>query len=104
MRCPICKNKINVKPRSNNQSRYYWGQVVDPIASETGHSPAEIHEILKQMFIPKETIKLSGVEYIVPRSSTELSTREFEEFLAQIRAWAGIELRLKILLPHEGIE
>ena len=103
MRCPVCHSDINIKPRSSNQSRYYFGQVVAPIAEHTGHSALEIHEILKQMFIPKEVLKISGVEYTVARSTTDLTTVEMEQYLALIRAWAGIELGVSIMLPNEYI-
>lgn len=39
--------------RSIQQSRYYWGVVVELIAEHTGYTPEEIHEVLKAKFIPK---------------------------------------------------
>lgn len=103
MKCPVCRNEVNLKPRSSNQSRYYWGIVVGAIANSTGHSSLEIHEILRMMFLPHETVSLKGNDYIVPRSTTELSTSEMEEYLSRIRAWAGTELSIPIPLPNEVI-
>src|SRR5580692_6305335 len=40
-------------PRTDQQSRYYWGVVVDEIAKHTGQDPEQIHELLKQMLSPK---------------------------------------------------
>ncbi len=101
MICPHCKSEINLKERSTNQNRYYWGQVVGLIASETGHSALEIHEILRMMFLPHDTVNLKGNEFIVPKSTTVLSTIEMEEYLARIRAWASTELGIFITLPNE---
>lgn len=103
MRCPICKSEINLSARSGNQGRYYFGVVVEAIASQTGHTSMEIHEILKQKFIPKELVMLDGEEYVISRSTTDLSTVEMEEYLSRIRAWASVELSVYIPLPNEAI-
>ena len=73
------------------------------IADETGHEPEEIHEILKWKFLPRQFIAFGGEEIEMAKSTTRLSTQEFEEFLDRIRAFAAQELCLLIPMPHESL-
>lgn len=77
------------KIRSPLQNRYYWG-VFLPHLTETGYTVEELHELFKKMFLSKQK-RLSkfgrrGIQ--VTRSTTELSTVEFEEYIDKIRAFA----------------
>ena len=83
------------KPRSLNQNSYYWGCIVDEIARDTGHSPAEIHEILKDMFCPVRVVRLGDVERQV-RSTTLLSTVEMSGYIEQCIAFAAVELGISV--------
>jgi hypothetical protein len=91
------------RPRSTNQNKYYHAIVVGMIADETGHDPEEIHEILKAKFLPRQFTVFNGEEVELDKSTTRLSTQEFEEFLDRIRAFAAQELCLLIPLPHESL-
>lgn len=83
------------KPRSVQSNAFYWGVVVDAIATDTGHSPAEIHEILKDMYCPVRTLRLGNVERQV-RSTTLLSTVEMRDYIEQCIAFAAVELGISI--------
>lgn len=89
------------KIRSLNQNAYYWGVVLKLIADHTGELETDLHEAFKEMFLPKGTILLGGVERIVSRSTSHLSTVEMEEYLAKIRAFASLELKCFIPEPNE---
>lgn len=91
------------KTRSTNQNSYYWGVVLTMIAEETKHTTEECHEFMKSMFLPREFKKIGGVEKEIQKSTTTLSTSEFEDYLEQIRAFAASdeELHLVIPLPNE---
>jgi nitrogen fixation protein len=39
--------------RSLAQNRWYWGVIVKAISDTTGYDPLEIHELLKEKFLPK---------------------------------------------------
>lgn len=82
--------------RSNQQNKYYWGVVVKEIAEETGHSPKEIHKVLKQKFLPKMNV----LGYDIVKSTTELSTQDFEEYLRKIREWAATGQGLGMYIPE----
>jgi len=84
------------RPRSVEQNKYYWGVVIDVIGRHLGYSAEEAHEALKWHFL----IKLGEVLPTV-KSTTELTTVEFEEYLAKIRQWAAEFLNVSIPEPNE---
>ena len=88
------------KERSSNQNKYYFGVVVSLLSEHTGYTPEEVHEFLKLKFLSK-IIVLAGKDERIPRSSTELSTLEWEKWMTEIREWAAQELSLSIPLPRE---
>ena len=83
------------KSRSNNQNRYLWGVVYKIIANETGHTEEEVHEHMKWRFLRKhgrlETVK----------STSDLNTKEFEEYTENIRRFGATDLSLQIPVPNE---
>ncbi len=91
-------------PRSNQQNRYYRGVIVKLLSDHTGHSPDEMHEILKSIFLKRwfelET-KQGIVRHCVIGSTTDLSTVKMEEFNENIRRWAALELGVNIPEPHQ---
>src|SRR4051794_1255868 len=56
------------KTRSNNQNRFYWGVVLTMIAAETGHTTEEIHEYMKDKFLPKVYVSIKGHERELTKS------------------------------------
>lgn len=101
--CPIViEIKREKKIRSLDQNAYYWGVVLKTISIDTGHTEQELHDILKA-YIPKKTIpftKKDGtvLQIPVPRSTTELSTSEFSEYIERIRAKFAMEFG--IIIPE----
>jgi hypothetical protein len=95
---------VNIKEprsqRSKNQNDYYFGVVVEILAEHTGYSREEMHEVLKAKFL-SETKELAGQSITFSRSTTSLSTVEFEEYLVRIREWASASLECFIPLPNE---
>lgn len=96
----ICNDR---KQRSLQQNAYYWGVVIKLISEHTGYLTNETHKKLAFMFNP-EMIEVKGKAYKIPRSTTELNTKEFEEYLEQIRVWAWQELNIEIPEPGEFTE
>lgn len=101
--------KIEIKKdknkRSYSQNRYYHGIVVKLIAEDTGHFPDEMHEILKTMFLQYDAIiEKTGVVVRIAKSTTELNTAEFEEYLEKCRIFALTDLGIRIPLPNECLE
>lgn len=86
------------KGRSINQNKYYWGIIIDMLGNELGYLPEEIHDALRIRFLSVHTEKLPTI-----KSTTRLSTAEFEEYLSKIRQWASEEYQIYIPLPNESI-
>lgn len=89
--------KFSLATRSIVQNSYYWGVVLKMISEETGYTPEELHEGFKNKF--GYTGDFFGEPY--KRSSTTYTTVEFEDYLLQIRVWAGEFLNMYIPLPNE---
>ena len=86
------------KKRSLNQNGYYHGVVVEILGRHLGYTPDEMHHALRGEFL-----KIPG-DYVLPksRSTTDLSTVEFEDYLTQIREWAAqLPSPCYIPLPNE---
>lgn len=93
------------KKRSNPQNRYYWGVVLKYLSEITGFSVSEMHDVLKAKFLPYERANRVTSEVVqFGRSTTELNTLQYEEFLEQVRIWALNELDCLIPLPNEIID
>lgn len=94
--------------RTNNQNRYYWGHIIKTLADALGYLPDEMHEILKHKFLTIEKkIIYDGEELetvIITKSTANLKTVEFEEYLEKIRVWSNLELGIMLLLPNEYLE
>ena len=82
--------------RSNNQNRYMWGCVYDTISKDTGYEVEEIHQLMGKKFLAYEKNK----EWFV-RSTSDLDTKEMEDYLERVRRFASMELNIFIQLPNE---
>jgi hypothetical protein len=94
--------------RSVQANRYYWGVVLHLIAEHTGYTPDELHDVVKQMFLPKVLALTDGNgeikgEYVIGGSSRQLKTNEFYDYVEQIRRWAAESLSVDIPGPDEGM-
>ena len=88
--------------RSINQNNYYWGVVIKLLSDELGYFPEEMHEVCRQKFLTTGKFLIGGDEYVVTKSTGDLKTSEFEEYLSQIRIWAST-MEIVIPLPNEII-
>jgi hypothetical protein len=96
--------------RSLNQNAYYWSVVIPPILEafhEAGNSwmtAENVHEHLREFvatgIFMRYVVGLDGVRRPAMRSSTTLDTREWEDYMEQVRAWAS-EWKIYIPLPNE---
>lgn len=91
------------KHRSVQQNRYYW-LVASILSDRTGFTKDEIHAILKSKFLKAEKVnENTGAVYDYVKSTTELSTMEYEEYLDSVRQFAAQELDIQIPMPNEQI-
>ena len=103
--------KSKKKQRSIPQNRYYFGVVV-PIVfhalRDAGFNEIktkeDAHDILKLKFL-KTTINSESGEFIERiKSTTELSTSQFMDFIAELQIWASEFLGVNIPSPNEQVE
>lgn len=107
MICKQCGYSSDKKGRSNNQNRYYWGVVLPTLSEHTGFTINEAHEVMKYRFLKGwKTVKTNKdymeVEYI--RSTTDLDTKSFEEYMTKVREFASIGLSCWIPEPNESLQ
>ena len=88
----LCKHRA---PRSLSQNGYYWAVVVPLLAEHCGYEREEMHEALKMKFL------LVHGESAFPtlRSTTELDTAEFTEYIEQCRRLAA---GYGVVIPDPG--
>ena len=90
--------------RSNMQNNYYWACIVQPLASELGYFPDEMHDCLKVKFASEwQSIEINErlVGLQIVNSSARMNTKDFEVYAEQIRIWALSELNIRLMLPNE---
>jgi hypothetical protein len=107
----IISLRKHVNRRSDRQNRAYWGIIVPRVLemfTDAGNDTTkeEIHEYLKEhvggpMFA-RVLIDPDGERRPVVRSSTTLTTVEWEDFMEKIRAWAA-ERGLILPMPKEDV-
>jgi hypothetical protein len=86
------------KSRSDAQHRYYWGVVVALLSEHCGYNKHEMGDALAAKFLgaPDERTGLLRI-----RGTSELSTVEFEDYMAAVRTWAGSALGVFVPQPNE---
>lgn len=94
--------------RSNQQCRFYFGIVVPMIKEmfeEAGNvvDSDDVHCFLRAHVgkLVNRVVSPDGTTKNVLKSSTKLTTMEFEDYLTKIRAWAA-EQGVIIPLPNES--
>jgi hypothetical protein len=84
------------KERSTPQNGYLFGVVYKEIALDTGSTVEDVHDAMKDMFLSDHKRPIPHI-----RSTTKLTTVEFNEYFENIIHWAASYLGLYIELPNE---
>jgi hypothetical protein len=82
--------------RSLKQNAYLWAVVYTSIAEHTGMSTEDVHDWCKDEFLPRRFVTLAGREKEIRKTTADLSSREFGEYLDRITAWAAQELGVTV--------
>ncbi len=83
------------KKRTNPQNKMYWSVYIPLLADHLGYTPNEAHDALRYKFLRK------GEELPTARSTTDLGTNEFIDYLREVESLAN---SLGVYLPQEGVE
>ena len=99
---------VNVKKQRNNrstmQNNYYWACIVQPLSSELGYFPDEMHDTLKVKFSSEwQSIEINEKQIGLQKvnSTASMNTKDFEVYAEQIRIWALTDLGIRLMLPNE---
>jgi len=112
---PDCHVSVTVKKkykqRSNSQNAYYWGVIVECwkeiLLSEWGEitTAEETHIFLKSNFNSVDVVNENTGEILrMPKSTTQNTTTEQEEFHELCRQKAFEMFNVMIPLPNEQLE
>ncbi|SFW16594.1 hypothetical protein [Chitinophaga sancti] len=97
------------KVRSLSQNAYYWAVVCGMVRDglrDAGYDDVltdeDAHEVMKHLFLKKDIVNKKTDESIPStRSTTELTTFEFSNYIEQIITWAAQYLNIVIPYPNE---
>lgn len=92
--CVYDERKEKEKLRTEAQNRYYH-KLLDVICDYTGDTHMDMHDKLKVKFLGRPYV-MDDKEYIIVKSTTELNTKTFTEYLEKIFHWASEELELRL--------
>lgn len=76
--------------RTESQNRYYWGVYLPMISAETGNDIDELHTLFKGMFLSKSIVEVLGHKVRTTKSTAELNTSQFSEFIRRIEELTGV--------------
>jgi hypothetical protein len=98
------------KTRSNPQNAYYWGLLIPLMVGAVKNEWAEVwsnekaHEFFKMHFLFYEKVNEDTGEIVkLPKSTTENTTVEMEEYHSQIREFLFDWFNVTAPLPNEEI-
>ena len=94
--CSISKPK---NYRSLQQNKYYWF-ILGLLESNSGIDSNDWHLYFGEKF-RRNTKDFNGEIITFTKSSTDLTTMEFEDYMSKIRTFASRELGILLPLPNE---
>lgn len=92
------------KKRTNQQNRLLWGPWYETLSDFTGSTKDELHDIFKVRILGVTKRVVEGVELTEPKSTTDLTTEEFTEFMDRV---CGAAMIMGCTLPtpeYHGVE
>lgn len=91
----------HTKKRSTSQNSllHKW---LDIIADETGNSPEDVKEAMKEEFLGMVEVDVGGRPYMVRKHTSSLTTEEMTTFLNQIYAFAAQDLDIRLPVPEDA--
>lgn len=100
MKCPKCGYCDGVKSRSIQQNRAYFGLAVSKIAAQCNCTKEDMHKALAGEFLGFNEVKMGNHKVLVPRSTKDLTTKEFMAYVERVQRWAA-EQGIDVLNPNE---
>lgn len=96
------------KKRTLSQNSYYWVAIVPGVQEamrELGHSYSleMVHDILRMKFLQVDDPLESGEFITRIKSTTELSTMEFQDYITEVAVWTQEFLNVTLPLPGRNL-
>ncbi len=100
------------RKRSNNQNRFFHGILtwyIQPALIDVGWNEARsvewVKEFVKSKVLIKEYVNMDTGEITTqPGKTSELTTSEFMDMIAEIQQWGAEYLNINIPSPNEQVE
>lgn len=86
--------------RTKNQNAYYWGVIIKEMSNHFGMDSLVCHCILKDRFL-KTTITHKDMIYEYTGDTKSLNTKEFTDYIDQVRIWLSNEHEVYTPDPNE---
>mgnify|MGYP003112999067 CR=1 FL=1 len=91
--------EIKIREKSFNRSReqnsLYW-KWIDLLSKECGYTKEEMHELIKYKFLKRNIVDDDGQEQEVIKSTTTLTTKEFNLFMNDLLYWSNNTLNINL--------
>lgn len=100
--CPNCGYVVDLKKsRSSQQNRAYFGLAVERISEQCNSTKEAMHKALAGEFLGFDSVRMPNGKIIkVPRSTKDLSTKEFMVYVEKVQRWAS-ENGIEVPNPNE---
>ena len=98
------------KQRSHPQNNFYWGVIIPIIQHalyDLGniYTKEQVHDILKHMFLKEDVPVGKDGEFLTKiKSTTDLTTSGFMDYVQEITIWAATFLKVEIPEPGQQME
>ncbi|MBP1638951.1 MAG: hypothetical protein H6Q17_534 [Bacteroidetes bacterium] len=89
------------KQRSIDQNCLYWLWIAC-ICQETGNDKDDVHMYFREYFLGYSEKRMFGSLVRRVRSTTELDTKQFTDYLKKIKVWASRELGIALPDPNDA--
>lgn len=87
--------------RTFDQNRLYWLWIAC-ICQETGNDKDDMHEYFKKYFLGYSDKEMFGNTIRKVRSTSDLDTKQFTDYLEKIKTWASRELGIILPDPNDA--
>ncbi len=94
--------KVDRPQRSTPQNAFYWKIVIPICAEEWGYSKDAMHIAFRMKFLTIPADPENGRPLETVKSTTELDTVQWEEYIQDIRELAWDMSEIRIPLPNEA--
>jgi hypothetical protein len=96
----VVKRRKRRRSLSQNALMWAWNTI---IADETGHTPEEIHELVKRRLLPPVVVEIDGEPVEMSASTHDKDTAWMMDYLNRYQAWAATTLDIVLPSPDDPI-